>query len=142
MKWTVLSVSFSNRPDFWSFAFSFDLVDRIGQTDFVRGMWHTVCPSLFLTRQFNVMVSRILLQGFLRKGRPYTVHVEHFVPSTNFWPNPWKLLNHLTLFSESTLRSLIILIKQTSSPFPPFKWFIGGLPVPLLKSIKLVWLPN
>ena len=61
MKWTVLSVSFSNRPDFWSASFSFDLVDRIGQTDFVRCMSKFDLTRRFLTRQFTVMVSRILL---------------------------------------------------------------------------------
>lgn len=85
----------------------------------------------FLTRQFTVMVSRILLKGFLRSTvyRP----CGPFCPVQEFLANLWKLLNHLTLFSESTLRSLIILIKQTSPPFPPFKWFTRGLPVPLLK---------
>ena len=55
MKWTVLSVSFSNRPNFWSAAFSFDLVDRVGQIDFVRCMadLHPRCMSKFdLTRRF------------------------------------------------------------------------------------------
>ena len=61
MKWTVLSESFSNRPDFRSAEFSFDLVDRIGQTDFVRFISKFDLTRRFLIRQFTVMVCRILL---------------------------------------------------------------------------------